>query len=433
MFATADCADGGHFGYAYIDGVCVSNQAVSSFTVPGEFCGEGPLLADGTASTSETSHFWSIEESDANWARNPSTEVYDWFIAQQAGPIDLSAFYASKGRQFKCNTYYRIKLAVANDCTPWNESVHLVFARCPPVTAGPDLCVSCTKNGAMATLGVGNPHGPGTTFQWFPSTGLTNASSPTPLHIEGSVTYPFTYTVTAVDSVGCTKSDQVTLYCRPPEVDIEVTQECCSATLSAVVQGYTSLVWSTGAVNVPSITVTQPGTYTLTASNPCGSATASAVVNNIAIMKGPFHTISYNKSMSQSGGYNDKLYFFDWTLGPGAGQVPNAYNITDYELTIWDRWGHQIKKINDHNCHGFTNFSICWDGTDTGGQYVPVGSYNFTLQFKNCDHDWDYPVEHSKVLVCTNWLMIFGIKITCLNWGTEEREQTLTSGVVTVG
>lgn len=101
---------------------------VPSFTVSAVQCvdpatqgrGNGiPVIeADGSASVNATNYFWSVEESDANWGRNPQSERSKWFTGQ-AGPIDLGGFYASLGGQWKCNTYYRVKLAV--DWRWWSQ------------------------------------------------------------------------------------------------------------------------------------------------------------------------------------------------------------------------------------------------------------------------------------------------------------------------
>jgi hypothetical protein len=439
VFLTADCSLGGHYGYAYIDGLCRNNDAVASFTMPNEICAGADLWVDGSASSNETSSFWSIEESDANGGRNPATEVYQWFVAQQAGNMNLTSFYATKGGHFKCNTYYRIKLAVSNQCTPWNETVHLLHVKCPLVTAGPDLCVSCTPNGANTQLGIGNPTSPDLTYLWSPTTGLDNPSSPSPFHTQGSVAYPVTYTVKVTDGEGCANSDQVKLYCQPPTVELLVVHHCCHVTLTALAVGYESINWSTGQSGVLSIDVVA-GTYTVIVSNPCGSATTSVVVPAFGGLTGFFNPIAANSLFcppSGSTGCEDKLYIKDVIVGNGAAGVPHAYNATDYQLEIFDRWGNLFRTITDQSCDGFPNWAIAWDGTDQSGNLVQEDTYVWVLHFKNCQFkEWTLPkMRRFADRHCVKWATFFGIKLWCRKYdvpaGTTV-DEVLTAGSVSV-
>jgi len=433
VFATADCSLGGHFGYAYIDGLCKNNGAVASFTMPSEICAGADLWVDGSASANETSSFWSIEESDANGIRKPNTEVYEWFVAQHAANKNLTAFYASKGGRFKCNTYYRIKLAVSNDCTPWNENVQILHVVCPTVTAGPDVCVSCRPNGLRTQLGVGNPADPGLTYTWDPVAGLDNPSSPSPFHTQGSLPYPMTYTVKVTDARnGCSSSDQVTLYCEPPAVDLVMVPDCCRVTLIATVTGgYQTIVWAkddqpgqppqTFQPGELSIIVTSPGTYSVIVQNRCGHAVESVVVPATGLT-GFFNPIAANSIFSPpSGAANlaDKLYIKDVIVGNGAQGVPNAYNATGYQLDIYDRWGQLVKSIPGHQCQGFTNWSIAWDGTDQSGNLVPQGTYVWKLGLSNCQYtDLTAPkMRRFEPPNCDQWFTIFDVKL----WCTHER------------
>lgn len=427
VFAVADCAFQQHSGHAYIDGLCLPNAAVAAFTMPSEICASDELIADGTASSGETSHFWSIEESDADWGRNPETEVSQWFIGHGAGPINLTAFYASRGKAFKCGTYYRIKLAVNSDCVPWNESVQLLYARCPTVKAGPDACVSCVPDGGTTRLGVG-PHMPaaGFSYAWTPSAGLDNTQAPRPVHTHGSVDYPITYTLTVTDPAGCTASQSVTLYCRPPTVSLSMRENCCSVTLNAHASNYASIQWSTGQTGVESIVVTQPGTYSVAVSNPCASATDSIVVPASQGLSGPFNPVAAESKVG-SAPLPDAMHIKDVVIGSPAGiaGVPNAYNATDYELLIFDRWGQIVKTVTDSNCQGFANWSIAWDTTDNWGSAVPQGTYTWRLRFKNCERDWTLPsIRRFKARTCIKWATLFGVKLWCREYdvapGTTE-------------
>jgi hypothetical protein len=435
VFYTADCSLGAHYGYAYIDGLCNNNQAVASLAMPNEICAGAELFADGSASENETSHFWSIEESDANGGRKPGTEVSEWFVAQQAGNTNLTSFYASKGGEFKCNKYYRIKLAVNNDCTQWNESVQLLHVKCPPVTAGRDLCVSCTPNDQLSKLGIGNTAIPGLTYIWSPATGLDNPSSPTPFHLPGSIAYPVTYTVKATGADGCLNSDQVTLYCQPPTLNLEMDRKCCGATLRAVAAGYQRINWSTGQSGVTSIEVANPGSYTVTASNPCGTTTKTTVVPANNGLTGSFNPIAANSRFCPPYGTpicENKLHIKDVITGNGTAGAPNAYNATQYQLEIYDRGGLIVKVIPGQSCGEFANWSISWDGTNESGQLVKQDVYNWKLRLKNCQNDWAHPkVRRFADRYCVKWAKFLGLKLWCKEYNVPPG--TTVDEVVEVG
>lgn len=113
-----------------LDRASTCRPPVPSFTVD-TTSGYGVFSADGTASQFETRHFWSVEESNASWGRI-GPEIMSWFPGA-AGVFDLKTFYETGAKKrLKCNTYYRVKLAVGNDCIGWRETTKLVYLACCP-------------------------------------------------------------------------------------------------------------------------------------------------------------------------------------------------------------------------------------------------------------------------------------------------------------
>jgi hypothetical protein len=443
VFAVADCAPGPHFGYAYVDGLCKPNNAVASFTMPDVICGGETLWMDATDTANETSYFLSIAESDASWNVIQGTEVYEWFVAAHPDQINLTSWYATKGQTFKCNTYYRVKLAVVNDCTQWNESVHLLHVKCPPVTAGPDLCVSCTPNGVLTEIGLGNLFTPGYSYVWTPAAGLNNPASPTPKHAQGTVPYPIRYTVKVTDPAGCTNTAYTDVYCKPPGLTLTMEQiGCCSTTLIANATEYKTLTWSTGQTGTTQIAVTQPGTYSVTAANKCGSVTKSITVTLPSMLMGYPNPIAANsKFWPPNGSSNppleDKLHIKDVITGNGAASVPNAYNANAYKLEIFDRWGTLFKTIMGQSCDGFPNWSIAWDGTDSSNNIVPQGTYTWMLHFKNCQYtQWTEPKQRRFAdRHCVKWAYFLGIRLWCRQYDVPDGttvDEIKATGDVTV-
>ena len=100
---------------------------------------------------------------------------------------------------------------------------------------------------------------------------------------------PGTYTVTGSSSCGSTTESRIVTLGTAPAVSISGVLEICpgeSTTLTAAGSG--NFVWSTGSTNA-AITVNSTGPYTVTATNGCGSASATA---NVVQSAGPVVTIS---------------------------------------------------------------------------------------------------------------------------------------------
>jgi len=418
-FTTADCTDTGHFGYAYIDSLCEAYGSIlADFIMPTDVCVEGgPIIADGTASVNETDVFWSVEESDANFGRpNPLSEVMQWFPAQQAGPLDLIVFMASHGKTLKCDSYYRVKLAVRNDCIGWRETVKLLHTLpCPDFELGPDRDICCT-NPQPVTIGpLAPPNPPAIGYLWHSNPAGFSSTSPTVTVNPTGVT---TYTLVATGANGCTHSDSVQVRIDAPiHVDLDVTHNTaypCQVTsilLPTTTTDTTACVftpvgpnsshgrdypwtylWSTGATS-PSLSVdpVSSGTYSVSVSNACYTATDTITVQGCPPFTGPFPDLIFPSAFTPNGdGLNDVFVVFE--LGLGQNQVP-AYGALSFRFTIYDRWGNQVAQTtaNTGRCDGFYNGQIRWNGTRDGSSaIVQEDVYVWTLELKRCpDSVWE--------------------------------------------
>ena len=428
-FIIKDCSKGAHFGYAYIDSLCEppDDSIDPVFTLPNPVCLNDPIIADGTPSVGETDYFWSIEVSDASWGRNPSTEVYKWFHSSQAGPIDLKAFYASFGRSFECDTYYRIKLAVANNCVGWKETVQLLYVRCPDVDAGPDLFV-CLGNGEYNPeeddVRLGTPAEPGYTYSWSPSAGLSDPAAAQPTlsvvidDIEGCG-YSWKFVLTATDPNGCVGTDTVVVhYLFPLELYIldPGPISCCDRrhrlTVSRKCHGLqfppgTTFEWSPGGETTQSIYAEPSTNVSVTVTTPCGTYSESYVLppDPHPIPSGVLSPSRFVHPNAIIVGHSDPKvsHFFLQDLNVFCG-TDYAYDATDYLFEVWNRWGGRIVELRGTGC-GFSNCTIpWWDGRATitvsypwwqwwrdsseAGQYVQEGVYVMRMYMKNCTKSW---------------------------------------------
>ena len=137
----------------------------------------------------------------------------------------------------------------------------------PVVSIGPNQTV-CTAGNATFTATPGF-----LLYQW--SNGATTNAI--------TVNTPGTYSVTATNSNGCTATASATFsIVAPPSVSIGPNQTVCvgANALFTATPGFTSYLWSNGATT-NAITVTTPGTYSVTATDANGcTATANASLSN---------------------------------------------------------------------------------------------------------------------------------------------------------
>lgn len=119
----------------------------------------------------------------------------------------------------------------------------------------------------------------GISYRWSPATGLSNPNVANPVASPLSTT---TYTVTITDAQSCVYARQVrvqVLSAPMPLVSPSGVVRLCpgDSTVLAVAPGYVSYLWSTGATT-PSITVSSPGSYTVTVTDINGCAGTSVPV-----------------------------------------------------------------------------------------------------------------------------------------------------------
>jgi gliding motility-associated-like protein len=384
------------------------------------FCLGEKIVADPAGTTGESSHFWSIQESDVNWNRY-GIEAMGW-VNGPAVITDVTDFATTHGLKFKCNTYYRVKLAVTGMCAAWVETTQLIHVTCAIVYAGPDRCWT-----QQSLLGSPFPDG-NTNWSWSPAQGLDNPNAKRPHVIDNSQITPVgTYTVTAQNAAGCTAKDSVTIYYGVPAPGIAVTRtSCCDATLTVTGSAVGEITWSNGS-HAQSIAVTQDGSYGVTVRNACGTGTA---VVQMTFPKGKdFPTLIYPKSFTPNGdGTNDVFKIFH--LGIGEGDKP-AYNATEYELHVFDSFGGDHIVSQGKSCE-LANGAIQWDGR-INGTVVQEGTYNWKLLLKNCNtSSWTHAYRQQR-WKCTKekWRLLCFCR-QCVEYQSEEYDVVSSVQSVTV-
>lgn len=129
---------------------------------------------------------------------------------------------------------------------------------------------------------------------------------------------------------------------------------CVGDTIQLYPGLFASYLWQDNSTNDKFI-VNQTGNYSVTVTNACGSAS-----DNVAITSVDCVILFPNAFTPNGDGRND--YF----------KILNAFNLTDYKLTIYNRWGQLVYSTSD--------FRQGWDGQLKGlpqdpGMFVYYSSY----------------------------------------------------------
>lgn len=450
-FESRDCKENGHFGYGYVDGLCDALPAIASFTLnKSVFCDNGVhLMMDGTASQGEDRYYIEIAESydPAGNSINSNNVISGWTLGQQAGVEDLDNWLNDHGAKWKCDTWYKIKLAVMNECALWNEQSRMVFYQCPHIDAGPDNQRCCLDPAGQFTIGT--PAIAGYTYNWTSNPAGFTSSSAT------NTVWPATsteYTLTVTDgSNGCKAKDDVDIfvlgkfdvsidYSPIPDLDCDnptyIAPEHCNGILTANIihlncsdepadpfwntknESRFHYLWNTGETTksiTPQVGITS---YRCEVTNGCHTVVQTK--DNIIANQYFSHHISNNPNdlsdimiaptaFTPNGDGNNDVFFVS-EYGPNSplqGTGP-AYWAYKYSFEIFDRWGNEFD-IEKCNPNGFLQREIVWDGNDNNGNPFPEDVYIWRLKLYNCQYpNGVYAVIYTQKMICkkwkTNWL-----------------------------
>lgn len=179
------------------------------------------------------------------------------------------------------------------------------------------------------------------------------------------ISTPGRYAVTVRDRCGNSEQDQITVrYDEIPVADLGADTTLCEGTihrLDATAENADFYQWSNGSVEAV-LPVWEPGFYSVTIGNRCGTNTYSTMVDFEYC--GPCRTGVPNAFSPNGDGTNDALEVFSECI------------LTDYEFRVFDRWGTQVFMSR--------NPSFFWDGT-FNGQLMASGVYFWSLSYEADD------------------------------------------------
>lgn len=399
--ATSDCAQGGHFGYAYVD-FCGTPNPDPNLTINSTFCEGQTVIADGSTSTNMHSWLFTVEEClNSSGTRFGATEyISKWFYGYNVqSDFNITDFLASKGVKLECNKFYRIKLGGRSNCSDWVEDVKVIQIICPGANlAGPDRCLISGSN----TVQLGSNPISGYSYSWSPSTCLFSSTVANPVFDKTLCppqNYPYKLTLT-VTYLGCTGTDDVYIYDNPPIITnvSTVSSTSCGHIFSANFSGGQSsdLIWT---YTDKGITYTFKGnpvtfplpkddvTVTVSLTNPCGTVTSTFPMykrtndnkfGDLPILIAP-------NAMDPH--HPDTRSLWIWEVGIPKDASP-AYDILGYHLRIYNSYGEKVfdKFEEKDNNYDWTNGEIMWNGTTSYGYKAISGVYVWTLFLWNCAH-----------------------------------------------
>lgn len=122
-FINTDCSWGGHWGYTYLDRFCdpmLGKPVLDG--IQSSYCEGDPILADGSKSSGVTQHTWTVTRLDVQGNPIAATTKSQTLTGALAGPVNVGAWYSSKGGTWVCGSKYRITLSINTECTT-NEKV----------------------------------------------------------------------------------------------------------------------------------------------------------------------------------------------------------------------------------------------------------------------------------------------------------------------
>ncbi len=220
----------------------------------------------------------SVTSINLNGSSSTGGATFSW-----AGPGIVSGGTTATPTVNQAGTYILTVTDPANGCTATSNTTVTNDIGIPDANAGAAQILNCSVTSVVLN---GSSSTGGATFSWAGPGIVSGGTSATP-----TVNQPGSYTITVTDpSNGCTNTSNVNVSqnITPPNANAGASQTLTCTTTSVVLNGSSATggatfswagpgIVSGGATATP--TVNQPGTYTLTVTDPANGCTATANVN----------------------------------------------------------------------------------------------------------------------------------------------------------
>jgi gliding motility-associated-like protein len=216
-FTSFDCTEGGHFAYAYIDGLCKKNEAVPKpLAISNKiFCKNQKATISGKESKNFNKYSWEVCRY-VNGIPNNCFTTQNYYDKEPVLDDAIAFFFGAPhnpANPLACGDKFKVTLNLDNGCETKTTSTDFTYI-CDeaPVINYPDIIV-CSNNDVMINGTTTNC--PNCTYTWSPPQFLGDPTSPNPVIQGGLNTLALqqVYTVTAKSPNGCiTPPDMVKVY-----------------------------------------------------------------------------------------------------------------------------------------------------------------------------------------------------------------------------
>ncbi|MEM8909660.1 MAG: hypothetical protein AAGD05_17565, partial [Bacteroidota bacterium] len=231
-----DCAAGQHFGYAYLDGLCNSEDMIAP-TALVQFdeihCQNQAVIFNATGSFGFDQYRWKVCKVDAQGQTFDCIEQSQFTIGSIVPPLDIRQEYVQANVDFNCDQRYRIDLTLNNQCSEEMESNYDFFVACEEA---PQINYLDIINCRLSPIDLpiqGDNDCPDCTVAWTApiwTWWLDDPSSPFPI-VQGSINPNALlqdYYVAVTNTVGCTARDTVNIYNVGHAIfQIDIQEEVC--------------------------------------------------------------------------------------------------------------------------------------------------------------------------------------------------------------
>ncbi|HQW95965.1 MAG TPA: gliding motility-associated C-terminal domain-containing protein [Saprospiraceae bacterium] len=430
-FIVGDCIQGGHYAYAYLDGLCSQPVPLDiQCNLENEvFCqGQSPMVS--VTGTGYNKYQWTISK-----IRNDGTEYdkkeLDVKVGYDATADGVMDEYLQTGTTFEC-TEYLFTLKVFNDCGETGTCSFKSKSSCAVYDI--DYCdymPVCTSANASTIQIPANFDCNGCTYKWSPSQyfqGTAFDKSPAIHRTIFTDALQRDYVVEVTTQEGCMYLDTVRVREQGFSVELDTTIGTCNIEITLKVIFDFPVPDSSVDIKV---TDTQ-NSVTYTPAFPTGQSTDRIKIYNVRVSRGFQYgpeleyvvTTNYNgQDYCQIGercaqkGYIGK---FGANIFPNAwySYIPNAFSpdhdgINDVfhpifstfvevnncskryagssiywaELKIFDRWGEEVfsktASVDPDALVGLRGDELAWDGTFRGEPMNPA-VFAWELEIRSC-------------------------------------------------
>ncbi len=421
-FITADCKDGGHFGYAYIDGLCTPISAPSVTLEANEIYCVGQTVEVTAAGAGYNQFEWQISKLDADG------QEYETVTLSQAADFNtmisdlVGEYEANSNYTLSCDQQVRVKFISGNGCASSVSKLDFKIV-CPEYDI--DYCdnvIHCSGSFLEVPI-LGEVDCPGCTYQWSPPQYLDDETAQFPVIETANWGNALnrTYSVTVTSPEGCLYTDQVYV---DDDNGYKVTLEVESTSCSYVVTATITFLEPIADNNITLVGTDQedndaPVNFTLTGSSPTVKVFTSEVIDRDADSRVRVDVDVIYDSYACVIGTNcsttkvaptvpESAYSTPWAITWPNIFAPQSQNnnqwrtfisgidaancttnsissVSFLKISIFDRWGNLVFQESEskQGLNGLDGSGIVWDGT-FNGSFVEAGVYAILIEAESC-------------------------------------------------